>query len=116
MMITFTGYWNLPWYQNYFHWLDLFSTIKLSFKNFSIFWVGHKFFQTGRSRGFSFIYFEHLEDAKAAKEAMNDQVMTSWNYIQPSMYNLFEHTQKHKLYIQTCIKACYRPLNEMAFI
>ena len=30
-------------------------------------------FQTGRSRGFSFVYFEAAEDAKAAKEAMNDQ-------------------------------------------
>merc|ERR1712226_778880 len=29
--------------------------------------------KTGRSRGFSFIYFESQEDAKAAKEAMNDQ-------------------------------------------
>jgi len=27
--------------------------------------------QTGRSRGFSFIYFENLEDAKAAKESCN---------------------------------------------
>jgi len=29
--------------------------------------------KTGRSRGFSFVYFEAAEDAKAAKEAMNDQ-------------------------------------------
>merc|ERR550539_1078201 len=29
--------------------------------------------KTGRSRGFSFIYFESLEDAKAAKEAMCDK-------------------------------------------
>merc|ERR1712212_368478 len=29
--------------------------------------------KTGRSRGFSFVYFESAEDAKAAKEAMNDQ-------------------------------------------
>jgi RNA recognition motif-containing protein len=31
------------------------------------------FFQTGRSRGFAFVYYEHTEDAKAAKDAMNDQ-------------------------------------------
>ena len=31
------------------------------------------YFQTGRSRGFAFIYFESQEDAKAAKEAMSDQ-------------------------------------------
>ena len=30
-------------------------------------------FQTGRSRGFAFVYFEAQEDAKAAKDAMNDQ-------------------------------------------
>ncbi len=30
-------------------------------------------FQTGRSRGFAFIYFESQEDAKVAKDAMNDQ-------------------------------------------
>ena len=29
--------------------------------------------QTGRSRGFGFIYYESVEDAKAAKEAMTDQ-------------------------------------------
>merc|ERR1712045_461375 len=29
--------------------------------------------KTGRSRGFAFIYFESVEDAKAAKEAMSDQ-------------------------------------------
>merc|ERR1719483_1394367 len=29
--------------------------------------------KTGRSRGFSFVYFESAEDAKAAKEAMCDQ-------------------------------------------
>lgn len=29
--------------------------------------------KTGRSRGFAFVYFEHVEDAKAAKEAMCDQ-------------------------------------------
>lgn len=28
-------------------------------------------FQTGRSRGFAFIYFESMEDAKAAKESCN---------------------------------------------
>ena len=33
----------------------------------------HIYFQTGRSRGFAFIYFESQEDAKAAKEAMSDQ-------------------------------------------
>ena len=33
----------------------------------------HGFFQTGRSRGFAFVYFESQEDAKAAKEAMCDQ-------------------------------------------
>ena len=30
-------------------------------------------FQTGRSRGFAFVYFESQEDAKASKDAMNDQ-------------------------------------------
>merc|ERR1712141_758824 len=29
--------------------------------------------KTGRSRGFAFVYFESQEDAKASKEAMNDQ-------------------------------------------
>ena len=29
--------------------------------------------KTGRSRGFAFIYFESVEDAKVAKEAMSDQ-------------------------------------------
>eukprot|EP00096_Caligus_rogercresseyi_P010576 TRINITY_DN3904_c0_g1_i1.p1 TRINITY_DN3904_c0_g1~~TRINITY_DN3904_c0_g1_i1.p1 ORF type:complete len:242 (+),score=77.87 TRINITY_DN3904_c0_g1_i1:87-728(+) len=29
--------------------------------------------KTGRSRGFAFVYFESLEDSKAAKEAMCDQ-------------------------------------------
>lgn len=29
--------------------------------------------KTGRSRGFGFVYFEHQEDAKAAKDAMCDQ-------------------------------------------
>jgi len=29
--------------------------------------------KTGRSRGFAFVYFEAQEDAKAAKDAMNDQ-------------------------------------------
>jgi len=29
--------------------------------------------KTGRSRGFGFVYFEHVEDAKEAKEAMCDQ-------------------------------------------
>ena len=29
--------------------------------------------QTGRSRGFAFVYYESQEDAKAAKEAMCDQ-------------------------------------------
>ena len=31
------------------------------------------FLQTGRSRGFAFVYYESQEDAKAAKEAMCDQ-------------------------------------------
>ena len=30
-------------------------------------------FQTGRSRGFAFVYYEHSEDAKEAKDVMNDQ-------------------------------------------
>jgi RNA recognition motif-containing protein len=30
--------------------------------------------QTGRSRGFGFVYYEHVEDAKAAKDAMCGQV------------------------------------------
>lgn len=29
--------------------------------------------QTGRSRGFAFVYFESTEDAKAARDGMNDQ-------------------------------------------
>jgi len=29
--------------------------------------------KTGRSRGFAFVYFAHSEDAKAAKETLNDQ-------------------------------------------
>merc|ERR1712111_144541 len=29
--------------------------------------------KTGRSRGFAFVYFEAQEDAKACKDAMNDQ-------------------------------------------
>ena len=28
--------------------------------------------QTGRSRGFAFVYFESVDDARAAKEAMCD--------------------------------------------
>uniref|UniRef100_A0A0K2T2J0 Transformer 2 beta homolog (Drosophila) [Latimeria chalumnae] n=1 Tax=Lepeophtheirus salmonis TaxID=72036 RepID=A0A0K2T2J0_LEPSM len=35
--------------------------------------VTHSSLQTGRSRGFAFVYFESLEDSKAAKEAMCDQ-------------------------------------------
>ena len=29
--------------------------------------------ETGRSQGFAFVYFESQKDAKACKEAMNDQ-------------------------------------------
>lgn len=33
------------------------------------------FFQTGRSKGYAFVEFEHPEVAKIAAEAMNDYLM-----------------------------------------
>ena len=43
---------------------------RFDYKHLNVFLV---LLQTGRSRGFAFVYYESQEDAKAAKEAMCDQ-------------------------------------------
>ena len=71
MMIKLTGYWNSLWYQT-LSWDTEKASIVIYFQ-LSNHLIQLVLFQTGRSRGFGFVYYEHTEDAKAAKDAMNDQ-------------------------------------------
>ena len=48
----------------------MFCPLTFDYKHLNVFLV---LLQTGRSRGFAFVYYESQEDAKAAKEAMCDQ-------------------------------------------
>ncbi len=52
-------------------------------------WKFCHFFQTGRSRGFAFVYYAHSEDAKAAKETLNDQVNGLIKCLYPTFVSMF---------------------------